>query len=305
MTASAESYTVFDPNASATGRTDRVTLEITTRCNLKCVMCPHGLPEGLPGQSDASDTLIGEVIRYFDKTRILQPTGVGEPLLSPGFWKIVDALAGRTNPMLMFVTNGILLTKPNVERLTQAPLFQVNVSLDAARPDTHLRIRGNDLEKSLAGVRNLTDMRARTGADFLIRFAFVIMRENVEEAPAFVEMAHSLGANAVYFEHMVTLVTDPKAWNVKRGNWLFNYAENELRGDPAASDPWILKAMDRADALGIRIDGSGILLAPGLEAQQDSRPCRLDPGARVSFEERTRRIGLSVSEAAKGMRDVA
>lgn len=302
---STEAYTVFDPNASTAGRTDRVTLEVTTRCNLKCVMCPHGLPEGLPGQSDASDALISEVIRYFDKTRILQPTGVGEPLLSPGFWRIVDALAGRTNPMLMFVTNGILLTKPNVERLTQAPLFQVNVSLDAARPDTHLRIRGNDLAKSLAGVRNLTDMRSRLGRDFLIRFAFVIMRENVEEAPAFVEMAHSLGANAVYFEHMVTLVTDPKAWNVRRGNWLFNYAENELRGDPAASDPWILKAMDRADALGIRIDGSGILLEPGLEALQDSRPCRLDPGARISVEERFFKLGQAVPKGATGGRHVA
>lgn len=303
--AAAETYTEFNPNASAAGRTDRVTLEVTTRCNLRCVMCPHGLPEGLPGQSDASDTLISEVIRYFDKTRIVQPTGVGEPLLSPGFWRLVDALAGRVNPMLMFVTNGILLTKPNVERLTQAPLFQVNVSLDAARPDTHLRIRGNDLAKSLAGVRNLTDMRARTGRNFLIRFAFVIMRENVEEAPAFIELAHSMGANAVYFEHMVTLVTDPKAWNVKRGNWLFNYAENELRGDPAASDPWILKAMDRADELGIRIDGSGILLEPGLEALQDSRPCRLDKGSRISLEERKNKLGLSMSDAAKGMIDVA
>jgi molybdenum cofactor biosynthesis enzyme MoaA len=261
---------------------ERVTFEVTTRCNLKCVMCPHGLPDGYPGQSDVADSLVEEVIAFLDEMQLISPTGVGEPLLAPGFWRIVDSLKGRRNPKLMFVTNGILLTKANVDRLAGVPMHQVNISLDAARPETHLRIRGNDMEKSLTGIRNLVAMRTRTGADFIVRPSFVIMRENVEEAPEFIELAHSLGADAVYFEHLVQLMTDPKEWKVRRGNWTFTYADHDMRSDPDVSDYWLTQAMDRADALGIQIEGHGVLLHEGLEREALMRPCRRSAGLRVA-----------------------
>ena len=45
---------------------EQITLEITTRCNLDCVMCPHGLPNGMPIKQDASDALIDSLLAMLD-----------------------------------------------------------------------------------------------------------------------------------------------------------------------------------------------------------------------------------------------
>ena len=83
----------YGPETGAPKFPERITLEITTRCNLASVMCPHGLPGGMETKVDADDAIVDSLINMKSGLEYIHPTGVGEPMLAPGFWRIVDALA--------------------------------------------------------------------------------------------------------------------------------------------------------------------------------------------------------------------
>jgi len=261
-------------DVTSLSRQQNLTFEVTTRCNLKCVMCPHGLPGGYPGQRDADDTLMEAIVASLDRIDILRPTGVGEPLLSSAFWTLVDKLKGRKRPELSFVTNGILLTPANVDRLALAPIRNVTVSVDAVRPETHLQIRGNDLSKTLAGIRNIASIKNKSENNFDLFLSFVIMKRNYVEVPDFVSMAAEMGADHVYFEHLTPLATNPRDWNVHRSSWIFNYDEQDMRHDPVLADAVMGEAVDRADKLGIGLGSYHVFLDPVNEAAYQNRPSR-------------------------------
>lgn len=243
-----------------------VTFEITTRCNLTCVMCPHGLPNGLPIKRDAPVSAVDSLIEQFDGFSFVHPTGVGEPLLAEGFWKIVDALAGRKWPKLIFNTNGMLLTDKNVERLMRCPINLVSVSIDAATPETYRKIRGSDMRKTLQGAKRMAEALKpelfANGGPTHFQVSMVLMHENIHEAPAFIDLAAEIGANIVYLEHLTEPHTPARFWTVDRDGFRFNYAEQSLLGRPELADPHVLKALDRADELGVRVSGPQLLLDP-------------------------------------------
>jgi MoaA/NifB/PqqE/SkfB family radical SAM enzyme len=251
-----------------------VTFEITSRCNLACVMCVHGSPIGMLHKRDAPRPMIATILARLDYMDEVHPTGIGEPLMAEGFWEIVDALASRATPLLTFNTNGILLTANNVARLAKCSLGRVNVSIDAASELTYRRIRGADMHKTISGLdRLVAAVKGMAQADRIrIAISMVLMRENIEEASDFVRMAHRHGVRAVYFEHMAEGFDSLGAWTIKKDNFVFNYEEQRLYHDPAYSDFHILKALDVADELGVVVESPQLILQPDNEHHK-SRPC--------------------------------
>jgi len=134
---------------------DYIRISITDRCNLRCVYCMP--PEGIELAQSA------DILRYEELLRIariavahgvtkLRVTG-GEPLVRKG---IVEFLAGLSSleglKDLSLTTNGVLL-KEFAQRLKDAGLNRVNVSLDSLKRDRFLKItRGDNLEQVRAGL---------------------------------------------------------------------------------------------------------------------------------------------------------
>jgi MoaA/NifB/PqqE/SkfB family radical SAM enzyme len=277
----------FGPEAPLPPQATTVTFEITTRCNLDCVMCTHGFPEVAGGfiKRDAPDSAVDRMLRELDSIAEIHPTGVGEPLMAPGFWRIVDALSKRQAPMLTINTNGILLTERNVQRLIKAPIGRINVSVDAANPLTYTRIRGAEMRKTTDGVQRLVKAVATLPPRKWNRvsMSMVLMRENIQEASSFVRLARELGVRSVYFQHLTEPMMPRERWTVQRGNFTFNYAEQSLLFHPDFADAQIIKAMDAADELGVLIEGAEVLLNPEARLIHGTRPCRRIPDL---FDER-------------------
>lgn len=109
-------------------------IEITSRCNLACVYCPH--PQMTRPKVDMADHTVRqslELVRHFREQGTqgeLSITGIGEALLHPRFVEILTSARqalGWSHP-LVFSTNGILLTEEVAQAI--APLKpQVFVSL--------------------------------------------------------------------------------------------------------------------------------------------------------------------------------
>jgi pyruvate-formate lyase-activating enzyme len=148
-----------------------VMMELTNACDLKCRHCPyHG--DGVVKQRPVgtmSDAVwrraLAEVISW-DTPVVLQPWGMGEPLLAPQLWDVVAAAKRSPRLEVGFYSNGNQWTPADVERAIDTGLDWVTFSIDGLRPDVfaHYRV-GADLDRVLGTVRALADARRRTARD--------------------------------------------------------------------------------------------------------------------------------------------
>ena len=138
------------------GRTiDYVRVSITDRCNLRCVYC---MPERGVAKRRHEDILSYEEIVTVCRAlaelgvRKIKVTG-GEALVRRGAADLVAGLKALPGvESVTLTTNGILLAE-QAERLREAGLDGVNVSLDTLDPETYREMtRGGDLSQALLGV---------------------------------------------------------------------------------------------------------------------------------------------------------
>jgi MoaA/NifB/PqqE/SkfB family radical SAM enzyme len=140
------------------------TLQVTARCQLDCAHC-----SAARFKTRERDELTTEewksVLRQSVDLGIYNIvfTG-GEPLLRKDICELVAAVDSRRANAMMF-TNGLLLTEENVDRLRDAGLFSVMVSLDDPRPEEHNRLRGrpNCFQDATAGIKNALEVGLLVG----------------------------------------------------------------------------------------------------------------------------------------------
>jgi radical SAM protein with 4Fe4S-binding SPASM domain len=169
-----------------------VSLELTLRCNLRCVHCynfdrdrPRAVSEPELGFEEHRALL--EDLRR-EGTLFLTLTG-GEALLHARFWDLLE-LSGRMGFATSLLSNGIGLTPAVCARLAGHPhLWGVSVSLYGARPATHdavTRVEGS-WEATVAGARRLAERGVR------IVLKYIVMKGNADEAGELIAWAESEG----------------------------------------------------------------------------------------------------------------
>ncbi len=67
---------------------DVVSITSTSRCNLRCVMCHHGIRK--IKKEDFSLDLVEGLKSAFSSAGVVTLTGLGEPLLSDNFWWFLE-----------------------------------------------------------------------------------------------------------------------------------------------------------------------------------------------------------------------
>jgi hypothetical protein len=233
-----------------------IAFEVTNRCNLKCVMCPHGIG-AIESPRDADMSLLEILWPGMVQSDYLHLNGVGEPMMAKPFWEVIDRLKGKKRPLIEFNTNGLLMTEENVERLLQAPVYGILVSLDAATPETYQDIRGGNFGTALAGIERLV---AHAKRNTHIVMTFVLMKRNIQEAGAYVELAARLGVKTVSFHHLTDTAIPADSWVVEKPNgWKFVYTDQRLGSDPELNNANVKLAMDTGERLGVKIVGPDLL----------------------------------------------
>lgn len=176
-------------------------LFLTYRCNNDCFMC-HTLDvardwkrKGFREMNGAQlDRLVDEIADL--GVSALSLTG-GEPLLHPHVVDIVSR--GRKRGLLVHLnTNGMLVDAAMAERLIEAGLDSVNLSLDGAVPETHDRLRRTrggfaKVERAIASFRQAR----RRERDLTINVVSVVSSENLAELPDIVTLTKRWGADSI------------------------------------------------------------------------------------------------------------
>lgn len=163
-------------------------LAINSGCQLSCLMCP------LPSRPEARRVnlmpaaLFEDLMNQGRDHRLAALTiGLGsEPLLNPSAAAWIQ-LAERAGVMdIRLGTNGLALTPDLSRALIDSGLTRLEISLDAARPETYKIIRGGSLDRLTRAIDDFLEARQKTGSDFpLLRLSFLKLPQNEGELDLF------------------------------------------------------------------------------------------------------------------------
>lgn len=170
----------------------RLNLANSGNCNLRCIMC--GSNSAAPPAPHVWKT--GENIqRYFDGDLTLVLTGNGDPLARPDTRQMMMQFDSKRFPDVKFeiLTNGLLWTAANWEKVRHCRFGWLNISVDASCAATYEKIRRGGRWDVL--MKNFEVIRAAFAAGhfFGVTINMTVMRSNYREIPAFVALADRLG----------------------------------------------------------------------------------------------------------------
>lgn len=133
---------------------DNLRISVTDRCNIRCVYCMPETVEFLPRAEILRFEEIERVARVAASLGVtkLRVTG-GEPLVRSSLWTLIEKLTAIEGIRdIGLTTNGILLAD-QAQKLRQAGLKRLNVSLDTLDAGRFLAMtRRTGLEEVLAGI---------------------------------------------------------------------------------------------------------------------------------------------------------
>jgi len=262
-------------------------MDVTARCNLKCVMCYFANTDRLsfpPFDTQLSDD--GNMpVEVFEKIAAdLFPRAwrvalacAAEPMIHPRFRELI-AIAGRYGvPDLWFPTNLLALSDETAEALVRAGVRTVAASIDGVTKETYERIRvPARWERLMTCLETLARSRRSRSRSPRLRIIFTWMRSNRAELARLPEFAADHGARELDVRFVsptpgvdvtseLLSEEDPRSLNaelaaaardaVRRGLKLASYPEFEKQEEQSRSFParvrrrlWRLRAgMDRPE----------------------------------------------------------
>jgi radical SAM protein with 4Fe4S-binding SPASM domain len=180
-----------------------VYLEITSRCNLKCIHCtfPHEPSAPIDMEMSTFERIAPEVLPHARSVIIYG----GEPLIHRNFFSVQDGIQQYGIPFVGFITNGTLLNEHAADKLISAGIYRVIVSLDGATRVTYESVRTRaQFDEVLENIRTLHRQKAlHHSATPRLGINFVVMRRNMAQMPQLVDLASALGADIINFAQLI------------------------------------------------------------------------------------------------------
>lgn len=196
-------------------------LEITTGCNLNCLMCETHSAQRPTGQIEMEmfQRALDE-LEYIG-CRMLTYHTIGEPTIHRRFADLLRISAERGFAVWLS-TNGMLLDR-FFDALRQWPPAVIRWSVDGATQETYERIRaGGDFAKLLANMAATRRMIEQHGLPTRMELNATLSADNLHEAPLFYDVyGPYLDDARINFSVINSLSAGDRSY----------YAENRLFGD--------------------------------------------------------------------------
>ncbi|MFZ3279066.1 MAG: radical SAM protein [Candidatus Sulfotelmatobacter sp.] len=167
--------------------------ELTKGCNLRCIHCRASATE-LSSPNDLTTETARDIIDQIAavSTPILVLSG-GEPLFRKDIFEL--ARYGTDKGLrVALATNGTLVTRQVAQKIVDSGVRRVAISLDGADALTHDTFRGipGAFDAAITGFHNLKDL------GMSVQINTTIARHNAHQLPQVLELAKSLGADALH-----------------------------------------------------------------------------------------------------------
>jgi len=179
------------------------TLDICEFCNQTCSFCDrrlHFLKNKRKARAWNIDEFNKTLPRLAQEYQIAFSGGLGEPLLNKDLPKMLRGLK-RVNKKikLRVLTNGLTLTPKLCEEiLCDVDVFRI--SLIAATEKTHQKfIEKSDFQKIISNLEYLKRVKPES---LRLVISFIGMKDNVDEFPALVRLAHALNVDEIALQSL-------------------------------------------------------------------------------------------------------
>lgn len=166
-------------------------IEVTTFCNLKCVMCEHthwaktepSLNKNLPFHN------FKNIIDQVPHLKWINVTGEGSSFINPDFMKMLEYLKSR-DIFVVFVDLFYHMNEEKMRRLIEIGIDRIWVSFDAATEKTYNDIRvGGDFKKSLNNIKRFIELKKELNSPIPeICFRYTFMQTNHHEMHDFIDL---------------------------------------------------------------------------------------------------------------------
>jgi MoaA/NifB/PqqE/SkfB family radical SAM enzyme len=182
------------------GASTTLWLELTPRCNLSCAFCYNPWRAG-PKLAHPSmlgyEQYVAAVERLVDRHRFdYVALSGGEPLLYPRLDALVGLLSSAGQRTVL-TTNGRLLTRRRLDRLTTAGLGGLQVPLLAATPELHDRLSGRpSWDQAIRALAVGLEVGISTSA------TFIATALNLDELPRVAGLLEAIGVRDLVVNEM-------------------------------------------------------------------------------------------------------
>lgn len=177
-------------------------LELTTRCNLRCVMCAINqdprIQKGGEWYGDLSLDAFDNLARVISRIKRIDLNGHGESLLSPYFLPILEKVK-QHGAYVGITTNALLMGERISEAIVRQHMDEIIVSIHAATAESYAKIsRGGKLDDLIANLKALNSFKEQYKTRLpAVRFNFVGMKGNIDELQGLIRLAAGLKVETI------------------------------------------------------------------------------------------------------------
>lgn len=175
-------------------------LNLTDRCNLRCVFCELGTGAAAGPGPELS---FSQICRILDELKDWNVEkiflGGGELLVRQDIWSIFEYAASRKIAIWQVLTNGFILDGLNTTQksILKKAVSILNISLDSAIPELHDRLRGTP--GAFARIKRFLEASINDGLPG-IYISSVITSENYREIPGLIRFLSSYNIRHIGFQ---------------------------------------------------------------------------------------------------------
>lgn len=194
-------------------------VDITHRCNLKCLCCRWHSPliTSMRDKSiceDISLEMFEDLCEDLHSmgTREIYFVGTGEPFLHPEIFRLIAAAKEKGFKLVLY-TNGLALDEITAGKLIDLGLDVLRVSLWASSPEKFVeqvkQMTPDKFDSIIDGMAILTETKRRLGSSLpLLELCQTITRENLEDLDETVALAQKTGCEKMCFSPIVDFAED-------------------------------------------------------------------------------------------------
>ncbi|MCX5778938.1 MAG: tetratricopeptide repeat protein [Elusimicrobia bacterium] len=181
-----------------------IDVHITTKCNLRCVMCSLDKKTGVELSPYVKEQILA-IMPYLHNISWLG----GEVFLYDGFEELFVA-AGKYGIKQKVTTNGLLIDDRIARKLIENNV-ELEISIDGATKDIYESIRrGARFEDMLNSINIIKHARKSLSSKYGLNMAVVIMKSNYHQIIDFVEFAKKHEFDAIQFKYIICGIDHPE-----------------------------------------------------------------------------------------------
>ena len=207
-----------------TGRADRLPMgavyEATMRCNLHCEFCYVGDLLNIEGEWRQEMTVDALRKAFPDNPGFKVNLTGGEIFMRKDIMSVMDLFRDKGYACGYLTTNGTIITEERAEALADLAaagfLKHISVSIDGPG-ELHDAARGlkGTFERTTAGLQRLQDAARRKHAPLRVSINTTVAHESLEALDQMVDVAESLGVDAIGLNHLMFSTPDEVAETIR------------------------------------------------------------------------------------------